>query len=252
MQRSPVNQVEIADALFISPHLDDAALSATHTIHSFVKKQMHAIVVTVFTQGSAHINSDIQTYLKNSGGYDYHSLFQKRRTEDIKALKILGASNIMHLSFVDGLFRSTNDDLIYPSFQKVFRGQISSQDTSTSVEILKQLHRLKIKHTNRKTHIYTCLGVGNHVDHILVHNAVTQVFGPQTTYWEDVPYRATPTKLFSRLARISMPLKHVPVDNLRASRIKQRALACYTSQFPGLLQGGLGDIDYLHEVLYEQ
>lgn len=250
MQRSQTNQDSVIDALFISPHLDDAALSAAHTICAYLRQRKRVMVVTIFTRGSMETSPAIRTFLRQSRADTGNTLFRVRRAEDNKSLATLGVIMMKHLPFVDGLFRSDGKQLVYPTLQALFSGTIASRDSAIAQQIVQTIRSLQQDYTHTSTRVYTCLGVGNHVDHILVHNAVTNVFGKNTIYWEDVPYRSHPAKLFSRLAGIHRPLKRISVDAADLVGQKKRAVFCYRSQLPGLLRDGLGDIDYLHEGLY--
>lgn len=250
MQQTQTYQHTTTDAIFISPHLDDAVLSAAHTILTHLYKKQHVTVVTVFTKGSDAVSPDIQKFLSESKAVSADQLFQRRQKEDRDALLQLGKISVIHLPYTDGLFRTRNARLLYPSFDRVFGGILSAKDTATVSSVTRSLIDIKNTHISATTRVYTCLSVGNHVDHVLTYAAATFVFGSRLTYWEDIPYRSSPLKLFTRLSQMKGPLRRSLVSPVADSSIKRKAISRYRSQLTGLYDGGLSDIDYTHEILY--
>jgi LmbE family N-acetylglucosaminyl deacetylase len=245
----------IIDAIFFSPHLDDAVLSSGNQIATYVRAHKKVVVVTIFSQGNDKLTSiSACTFLKQSGVNQASVLFRRRKKEDINALRALGVSYVLHLDYTDGLFRQSKQIgrvyPIYPSFSELFSGCISPKDHGVIRQISHTLTKIRRQFVRAHTHIYAPLGVGNHMDHIITHQTVSRAF-PHAIYWEDVPYRSNSETLYSRLAFLghSKPLHHKIIDT-PCFQIKKRAISYYKSQLSGLYQNGLGDIDYIHEVLY--
>src|SRR5579871_5067884 len=93
--------------IFISPHLDDAILSAGELMRTLVGKTK-ILVVNVFTEAS----NDRQTlsawkYVKDMGYSNAKDLFIERKAEDKRALSHLGIYPI-NLGFSDVLWRTKN------------------------------------------------------------------------------------------------------------------------------------------------
>ncbi len=248
------------DILVFSPHLDDAVLSMGNHIAKLVATGKTICVVTMFTDGSdALTTNDIQLFLQRSGASSSTSLFETRRTEDGFALQALGVQKIAHEHLVDGLFRSYNHRLIgttqavYPSFQRLFSGRVSPHDNKLTERIRQiLLHHIKV-FAKPTTIIYGPLGIGGHVDHILVHQALMSVAGHTRIFWEDIPYRANPTALLARLAatRACHSLSSTPNRNVeKYAKLKSKSLHYYSSQIAGLEDGGLGTFDLYHEAFY--
>jgi len=238
----------VLDTIYFSPHLDDAVLSCGNQLAQKTFEGKRVAVITLFTRGSNYVHTSyINWFLRQSGEKLQETLFTKRRQEDIRALKTLGVPWYLHLDYIDALFRTS-----YPSLTTVFRGKVNSRDQCLCHAIIRFLRLIKRLHINADTFIYAPLGVGNHVDHIITHNLVTQVFHQhRLIYWEDVPYRSFSTQLYSRIAAIPCRLKRTMRDAPKWLERKRRAIYCYRSQIPGLLQNGLSGIDYIHEAVYE-
>lgn len=249
MKHAASRRAHDVDAVFISPHLDDAVLSAAHTILHYVNRHKRVLVVTLFTRGSDATGADIRSFLEQCGGLSADALFRKRRIEDRRALAVLGVRQLQHAGMTDALFRTTRGLPVYPSFVRLFSGRIPRTEHTTITRATRYLQRLKRSVVTPKTHVYTALGVGNHADHLITHHAVTHVFGKRTRYWEDVPYRATPVNVFRRLSVLPQLVMH-GIDTPGPAERKKSAIGNYATQLTGLFQDGLGDIDYLHEVLY--
>lgn len=250
------------DVLLFSPHLDDAVISAGNMLLAYARQKKRVCVVTIFTQGSDAIQTpDVLTFLHNSGRGTASELFNKRRNEDREALCMLGISCYTHLGFTDALFRSATLPLTtlikptYPSMQHVFGGRMSNQDHTIYMDIVRTLTKIKTLHTDTKTKVYAPLAVGNHVDHMITFSAVTSIFATRTRFWEDVPYRSDNVQLYARLAHIrqsGISLSRMCVNTHMMSLRKKIAAAKYRSQWSGLVHNGMGDIDMVHEVFYEQ
>src|SRR4051812_22907832 len=90
-------------ALFVSPHLDDAVLSAGALIAELAQHQP-VLVVTVFTEASVGPHGRAaRSFLAACPIADAAELFAERRREDVDALRRLRA-RALHLGRTDALF----------------------------------------------------------------------------------------------------------------------------------------------------
>jgi LmbE family N-acetylglucosaminyl deacetylase len=251
---------ESYDAIFLSPHFDDAVLSVGGKIAQLTKRKKRALIITFFTQGNDLItSSDTLLFLKNSGVKRSTTLFQKRKKEDTLAAQALEAE-VLHLNFTDALFRTKStgntfqSSSIYPSFDAIFSGVISPLDHALKAELIQELQQLK-KQLTSKTKLYAPLGVGKHIDHLLCFESALEVFGDRIVFWEDVPYRA---RYLNVLSRLSMLEHHNGAFVPQASSIlpsstivqKKAAVQAYRSQLNGLLSSGLSDAQLQLERFY--
>lgn len=191
---------------FISPHFDDAILSAG-ALMMFLAKYTSVVVVNVFTQSDTPpYTISARSYLKQCGYSDAKKLYEDRKQEDANALKGI-ADKIINLDFMDALWRKQPKTHrlvnyikkvipefthIYPTYYfHIVKGKIAKNDAFTLVQLEKEL-------TTQVADgfVFCPLGIGNHVDHLLV-RAVCEKLSNPLFYWSDFPYsiRGDNTKL---------------------------------------------------------
>lgn len=181
--------------IFVSPHLDDAIFSCGALLHALKKENIKTSVVTVFTKAYKKNSFSAKAYLKMCNSKDGVSLYKKRKKEDIKALENL--SKPVHLGMTEALWRRKSSEnvfsqlipelsLIYPTYRwHVAKGNVVLADEKTMAQLKKKLEH--IINGKRNVWIFCPLGVGNHVDHILVRDVCKNLHLP-VIYWADYPY----------------------------------------------------------------
>ena len=124
------------DALFFSPHLDDAVLSCGGLIGQLANQKKKVLVVTIFTAGQelAPMSQDATQFTRQSKAKNATTLFRTRKSEDRKALSLLDA-DFLHLEYIDALWRTTQNSQLYPSFEHIFSGKIDRHDLSMILKI---------------------------------------------------------------------------------------------------------------------
>lgn len=184
--------------IVLSPHLDDAALSCGALM-------MHAIqhtsvtVATLFTEGGdPPYTLSARRYLHLMGAPSAQVLYQQRRTEDQEALEPFGVKWV-HAGLTDALFRRRPvrgtcslrarfmPELahVYPTYRlHVTAGHIAAADAGTLREVCDVIQRLA---GSGPSVLLAPLGVGGHVDHVLVRSAA-ESSGSPVVYYSDVPY----------------------------------------------------------------
>lgn len=149
---------------------------------------------------------------------------RKRREEDEAAASIVGAKAV-HFDFLDCIYRrDTNGDWLYPS--EIF-GAIHKADADYPAQIAAAISaRLK------PDDVLVCqLGLGSHVDHVLVRQAA-ELLGRPLRYDIDVPYWCyKPHELEAKAA--GMVEKTVRITETSLPRWVE-ASVCYKSQLPSL------------------
>src|SRR4030042_3888140 len=91
--------------VFISPHLDDAILSAGNLLLDLVSQKEEVLIVTVFTNfGQGPISHESRKYILGSGFLTLKAFEKARIEEDKKAMVKLGVK-YWHLPFIDAGFR---------------------------------------------------------------------------------------------------------------------------------------------------
>jgi LmbE family N-acetylglucosaminyl deacetylase len=203
--------------LVLSPHLDDAALSCGGLLCT-LGPQMQATVVTFFTHAHpAPITRAARSFLRGTGWPDDpEGLYAARREEDERALHGLGV-HTEHAGLTDALFRHRrgwwrpqrwrNPILLalpelahrYPTYRfDAARGRVSRGDHELFQRLTCQVRALT--ENLAPVAVLAPLGVGHHVDHLLVRDAAAALIGgparpesarperPAVGFYADLPY----------------------------------------------------------------
>lgn len=174
----------------LSTHLDDAVLSCG-ALMTYALSRTSVTVVTFFTEpGQAPYTRSARRYLRQAGGHDADAVFQRRRDEDRAALEGLGITCV-HAGLTEALFRRRPANLswskrtdIYPFYRThVTSGRIVAADAAMLREVREIIYRVAGSGTSL---VLAPLGVGGHVDRILVRTAAQSSGGP-VAYYRDVP-----------------------------------------------------------------
>jgi LmbE family N-acetylglucosaminyl deacetylase len=217
--------------LFLSPHLDDAALSCGGAIHRWAAAGEPVLVASVMTgdppDGAV---SGFAAYQHAQWGLPPDRAYAIRRAEDRAALGILGA-DIVHLTFVDCIYRRGPGGTYYNSEDEIF-GPVDPDDAELVHDLGQQFAMLAPGEPDDLT-VYAPLGLGRHVDHQLVRRAAEGWLDTRLVYYEDYPYaeKTDPAADPAELAPWVVPLDE---DDLSAWI---EAVACYRSQISVLFGG---------------
>lgn len=165
-------------ALFLSPHLDDVAFSCGGLAALLHDRGWRTVMATVFTR-TVHPATGFALACQLDKGLgpavDYMAL---RRAEDAEAARILGLE-ALYLDFPEAPHRG------YESAPALF-GPMNAGDT-----ILKGLRPAfsALRAGLEPALVLAPQGLGDHVDHRLVIQAVQDVFAPATlAFYRDTPY----------------------------------------------------------------
>ena len=233
--------------VFLSPHLDDVVLSCA-ALASSLAQSYRVIVVTVFTDATPppHTRAG-RSYLRQCGRTRADHLYQERRAEDIQALRLMGAEHV-HLGAVDALFRRRRGERpewqwvvkripelghIYPTYRfDAALGRISRADRSLMGDLHLQITELVAE--LRPYILFAPLGVGRHVDHVIVRETAARI-GVRLCYYADFPYslRQSPDKRFLRRHRL------LPWTWLEGLGEKRTLVEAYETQVRALFPGGV-------------
>lgn len=214
------------EAIYLSPHLDDAALSCGGQIAQATAAGAAVLIVTIMAgdpsggSASAYIDS-------------LHTRWQladdaaaRRRGEDERACALLGAS-FLHLSVPDCIYRlhPETSEPLYTSDADIF-GDVHPSEAPLVAQLAAAFAGLPAAHA-----LYAPLTVGHHVDHLLVAAAAEQVWGNALFYYEDYPYAQKSGAVESLLARQTGPWRpQVIALDEAALQSKTEAIAAFQSQ----------------------
>ena len=184
----------------LSPHLDDAVLSCG-ALMNHARRSMSVTVATFFTEGGAPpYTLSARSYLRQIRAHDANRLYRTRRAEDQAALES-AAIGCLHAGLTEALFRRRARprlsglpwasllipelSYVYPTYRlHIARGRISRHDAGMMRSICDTIDRLSLKSS---AFFLAPLGVGGHVDHVLVRTAA-ELSRTRVAYYSDFPY----------------------------------------------------------------
>jgi LmbE family N-acetylglucosaminyl deacetylase len=212
--------------IYLSPHLDDAALSCGGQIYERTRQGERVLIVTVAAGDVPAAPLSELARLHHERWQLVADTVQRRREEDILACQILGA-DYRHWSLPDCIYRrhpQTNEPL-YTTLDAIF-GSVRAAESGLVAQLARQMAGLP-----PAAQVYAPLGVGGHVDHQLTRQAAEICYGRSLTYYEDYPYVA----MAGTLAKVIAPddtrwqPTTVPLSEA-ALQAKYRSIAAFASQ----------------------
>jgi LmbE family N-acetylglucosaminyl deacetylase len=178
------------DWIYLSPHLDDVALSCGGQVYQHTQAGQTVLVVSTMA-GDPPVE-EVSAYAQS-----LHTRWElaaeaaaARRAEDLAACAILGA-DAEHWPIPDCIYRHGPDGApFYVSDPDIF-GEIAPAEQGLAVELARRLAALPAH-----GRVVVSLTVGHHVDHQLVRLAAEAVWSPAALlYYEEYPYAQQPGKL---------------------------------------------------------
>ena len=178
------------DSIYLSPHLDDAAMSCGGQIAEQTQQGKRVLIVTLMAGDPAMTTLSDYAQSLHSRWELITNATAERRAEDIVACQILGADTA-HWQIPDCIYRThpTTGKPFYVSDDDIF-GDVHKEEHGLIDEIAGQ-----IKHLPRCKQYFVPLTVGHHVDHVLTRTATEHCFGTEVYYYEDYPYAQEPGKV---------------------------------------------------------
>jgi len=158
----------------VSPHLDDAALSVPAWLATTGRGE-RVVVVTAFSEGDA--------------------LYPTRRAEDRAALAKLGVE-ALHLGLRDAPQRRGHA----PSFRSLILAEDDEAEHADDIEAIHAALLAAITGLVPDT-VLLPLGVGEHIDHRIIHAAHARL-AERVGFYEDRPYALVQHAVRARLARL--------------------------------------------------
>lgn len=248
MQLTAIDQINDSyEHVYISPHLDDAALSCGGAIARHTAGAARVLVVTICTQVPP-VDALFSPYAKamhHRWGLAPSDVVTARLHEDVLAMERIGA-DCYWAGFPDAIYRMPDS---YNSDAMLF-GQPAKHDPLRQqlVQLLDELHALAPRAT-----FYVPLGVGDHVDHQLVYDAtIIGGWGHASAFYEDIPYVCRSGALEARMSKLQRQFVPSIIDIDSTLNRKFGSIACYASQINELFGGEAGMSEQLaayHEML---
>lgn len=218
-------------AVIFSPHLDDGILSSGGRIFELVQAGWRVTLATVFTadepvEPPSPLAKDLRRWWKLPAG----KVMEQRRKEDESAARRLGCE-VRHLGFPEAPYRTSPEGIpLYADLQSLYRAP-AREDRMLLEEISEALREF-----SEADLLLAPLGVGGHVDHLLVRQAAEAVFS-DLWYYEEFPYLEWKRGALSEaLGSESLWEHHVLVLDPTAMTARLEAIAEYRSQVPAMFR----------------
>jgi LmbE family N-acetylglucosaminyl deacetylase len=219
----------VPEVVYLSPHLDDAVLSCGGSIRRQTQAGRGVLVLTIFAGSPSRPDiSPLAAQLHVRWG-GLANPIAVRRQEDDEASGLLCA-NCWHLKYLDAIYRHDGDSFLYERDEDLF-GSLHRSDLELARHVADSILEIC---SGQQPEVFAPLGVGNHVDHQLVREAVLPLRGrfPKVVFYEEYPYAETPGAL-------TQALEEICVDTWRSQIVgfgeecltaKIDAIATYASQ----------------------
>lgn len=225
---------KLYQCIYLSPHLDDAALSCGGRIFLERQRGMDVLVITVMAGNAPPEAKDLPTPIVA----DLHTRWELaanpnpvdiRRDEDREALAILGA-DVAHWEWPECVYRqdSVTGQFMYPTEESLW-GSVHPGDQVMVTQLAQRLASLPLSPDGR---LYVPLTVGDHVDHHIVRHAAemreSSLGG--LVYYEEYPYAEQPEALAAVLGDGNEWEAEITPISQEALTAKAAAVASYHSQ----------------------
>lgn len=167
--------------IYLSPHLDDAVLSAGGFLYEQARAGIPVEIWTVICgfppQGELTPFAQVQHYVWGTGTAE--ETVKLRRSEDVEAARIIGAKTV-HFDIPDCIYRRGPD--AEPLYLDIY-----VQPHAAEAQLPDQIAEMIAPRLQPDDQVICQLGVGDHVDHILVRQAAERLNRP-LWYAADLPY----------------------------------------------------------------
>jgi LmbE family N-acetylglucosaminyl deacetylase len=214
------------DTLYLSPHLDDAALSCGGQIHQLTAAGRSVLVVTITAGDPPAVPPSAFAQLLHDRWQLAGEVVAGRRAEDAAACHRLGA-DYLHWDIPDCIYRvdPVSGAALYPSGETIF-GAVHPAEASLITALAQRMAALP-----PCGRVIAPLAVGRHVDHQLVRAAAEQWQGSALFYYEDYPYVQRPEALAEAPA-FSPAEWHPTIIPLTPADLQAKydAITCFQSQ----------------------
>lgn len=228
--------------LILSPHLDDAVLSAGGFMDRAAKSGASVIAATIFT-ADAQFRGEPSAFV-----HEMHEAwglgpkpYEVRRQEDVASVRLLRA-DYLHGGLLDAIYRTGGGGFLYGSRKAIFSPPV---DEDVIWEPLKELLAHWIR-TVRPDVVLCPMAVGRHVDHVVTTEAFRSGCAECSAavyLYEDMPYSggsfppSFPDSVPAAMERSAWKIRD-PIDIDVDFERKFAAIMKYASQiadiFPGL------------------
>jgi LmbE family N-acetylglucosaminyl deacetylase len=219
--------------IYLSPHLDDVALSCGGQVFQRTQAGESVLVATVMA-GDPQPGTISQFADKLHKRWSLaNNVTATRRVEDVAACNVMGA-DYLHLSLPDCIYRQDPESgqFLYNSEQDIF-GAVNPVEAPLIARLVRLFSELP-----STDQVLLPLGVGNHVDHQITRKAAQLVLSMRfTAYYEEFPYSQIENAVTTIVdAEDNWQVDLVPLTE-DALSAKIEAIACFRSQISTFFTG---------------
>ncbi len=214
--------------IYISPHLDDAVLSAGGLIYEQARAGRRVEIWTLVC-GFPH-DEDLSPFAQvlhfTWGFASSEETVRSRRAEDARAAGIVGAKAVHFDEFPDCIYRRGRDgNWLY--------GDIFVSPHADEADLPARMSAALASRLERGDKIVCPLAIGGHVDHVIVRRAVEKL-GRPLWYYADIPYLLNNPSALDPIKR-AMQAKRWKVSSAGLAAW-QDGVAAYASQIQMLFE----------------
>lgn len=210
--------------VYLSPHLDDAALSCGGRIASQAARGERMLVITLCTASPPAEGpfSALARQFHADWGLTPDQVVTARLAEDRQAMERLGC-DYHWAGMLDAIYRYPQ---AYTSRESLFN--TPAPDDPLFQDLQQFVAALRDRAPGAT--FYAPLGVGSHVDHLITFAAAGQALGDALRFYEDIHYVLQPGALERRMAALDRPLdsETIAIDAVLEQKIA--AVGAYASQ----------------------
>jgi LmbE family N-acetylglucosaminyl deacetylase len=227
---------QLYQRIYLSPHLDDAALSCGGRIYQERQAGLPVLVLNLFAGDPPPdaLESPFAAALHARWELDSDPV-RARRAEDERALALLDAAGL-YWELLDCIYRRhpATGQFLYHA-EEHLNGPLHPAEGDLVQAVAQRLAGLPLAPGGL---VFAPLAAGGHVDHRLTRQAADAWRAPRGTllYYEDYPYAERPGAVAAALKGDDWQDKVVPLEEAEMAA-KIAAIACYSSQISTFFSG---------------
>jgi LmbE family N-acetylglucosaminyl deacetylase len=215
--------------IFLSPHLDDAALCAGGLIYDQSNSGDEVQIWTLLSgiPSGDQLTPYARVMHERWSTTTAEQTVRLRREEDQRAAEMLGATPV-HLEHLDAIYRTTARG--EPLYGDPVGAPVHAEDEVLVEKIAEELRRRLL----RDDEIMCLMGIGDHADHVIARRAA-EAMGAPLTYVADFPYVVEYPETIEKRAGDMLPERR-PISEAGLGAWT-RAVEAYASQLAAVFGG---------------
>ena len=224
---------DTSDHVYISPHLDDTVISCGGAVAAQLAAGERVLSVTLSTAAPdpAGPFSALADEFHGQWKLTAAQAVSARLAEERAAMARMPGLDYCWAGRLDAIYRFPE---AYNTRESLFNAPDARDPQFADLGRLFADLRARMP----SAQFYGPLGVGSHVDHLIAHTMLRQVFGADVNFYEDLPYSITASAYEARMAQLAgeqLTPRAVAIDTTLGQKIE--AIHAYASQLYELFGG---------------